>query len=346
MKEKFDKLKNCFKIFSVLAFAMCLFLCGCGENTASVEVDGIEISKKNLYMAEGQTATLTAQVFPFNANNQNYTFESSNPNIVTIEDGFVTAKKAGDAVIYVFSEEGGYKDSCNVLVTTVANNLTLNNYNNLNMPARDLEPIYNSDDYVKNSKAENLSNQTKIANSKFENQNRKLQNNQTTKQNFEFQTKNNNRFNNLKNKKFDQNFEKISKKSEKNSKNTPKTLNFKNFLDDVVQRVGAEVDDDLTTTRNVFEDLKAELNTSISNLSKEKEKFFEISQNTTDMLFQSIKNLQQDMFDVAQNIQTDMIKNIEDIQEKVESGEYTVEPNEINGVTFVVIKNDNLENNE
>ena len=41
-----------------------------------------------------------------------------------------------------------------------------------------------------------------------------------------------------------------------------------------------------------------------------------------------------------------MIKNIEDIQEKVESGEYTVESNEINGVTFVVIKNDNLENNE
>ena len=52
------------------------------------------------------------------------------------------------------------------------------------------------------------------------------------------------------------------------------------------------------------------------------------------------------MLDVAQNIQTGMIKNIEDIQEKLESGEYTVESKDINGVTFVVIKNDNLQNNE
>lgn len=115
---------------------------GCGETTSQVYVDGIEISKKNLYLAEGQTSVISAQVYPFNANNQNYSFESSDSTIVTCDDGFVVAKKAGDAVIYVYSEEGGYKDSCNVLVTKASDNLEINNYNNLNMPPKELEPIY------------------------------------------------------------------------------------------------------------------------------------------------------------------------------------------------------------
>ena len=113
-----------------------------GNQTKEVRVDGIEISKKNLYLAEGQTAVISAQVYPFNANNQSYTFESSNESVVSVEDGFVTAKKAGNATIYVYSTEGGYNDSCNVLVTTAANNLELNQYNNLNMPPKELEPIY------------------------------------------------------------------------------------------------------------------------------------------------------------------------------------------------------------
>ena len=141
MKKKGLKYYLVLCVFAVL----CVFVTGCGQTPNNVYVDSIEISKKNLYLAEGQTAVISAQVFPFNANNQNYTFESSNSSVVTCEDGFVVAKKAGDAIIYVYSEEGGYKDSCNVLVTTAKNNLGLNNYNNLNMPPRELEPIYDFD---------------------------------------------------------------------------------------------------------------------------------------------------------------------------------------------------------
>lgn len=125
--------KNRFLILIVL-FLCPLFLCGCGTNTTKVDVDSIEISKKNLYLAEGQTCVISAQVFPFNANNQNYIFESSNEAIVSVDDGFVTAKKAGEATIEVISEEGGYKDSCNVLVTKAKDNLAINNFNNMNMP--------------------------------------------------------------------------------------------------------------------------------------------------------------------------------------------------------------------
>ena len=117
-------------------------MCGCGASSTKISVDSIEISKKNIYLAEGQTAVITAQVYPFNAENQNVIWKSTNENVVTIENGFITAKSAGDAVIEVISEEGGYKDTCNVLVTTASDNLALNDYNNLNMPPKELEPIY------------------------------------------------------------------------------------------------------------------------------------------------------------------------------------------------------------
>ena len=123
-----NKVKNGIKkisIISILIVFACIFFAGCGQTALNVYVDGISISKKNLYLAEGQTSVISAQVFPFNANNQNYTFESSNNDVVTCEDGFVVAKKAGNATIFVYSEEGGYKDSCNVLVTTAKGKIEL-----------------------------------------------------------------------------------------------------------------------------------------------------------------------------------------------------------------------------
>ena len=154
--KKFSVLKK-FLSFVIVILSITI-LCGCGSTVENIDVDSIEISKKNLYLAEGQTAVISAQVYPFNATNQQYTFESSNNSIVTIEDGFVSAKKAGNAVIYVYSEDGGYKDSCNVLVTKVSDNLSINNYNNLNMPPKQINPIYNSDDYAKSNENDDLKN--------------------------------------------------------------------------------------------------------------------------------------------------------------------------------------------
>lgn len=129
----------------IFSFIFCgCFLCGCGATEQKIAVDSIQISKKNIYLAEGQTAVISAQVYPFNANNQNVIWTSTNSDVVKIENGFITALKAGDATIEVVSEEGGYKDTCNVLVTTAENNLALNDYNNLNMPPKDLEPIYDA----------------------------------------------------------------------------------------------------------------------------------------------------------------------------------------------------------
>lgn len=134
--------------YLIFIFLICItstvVLSGCSNTTETISVDSIQISKKNVYLAEGQTTVLSAQVYPFNANNQDVTWVSSNENIVKVEDGFVTAVKKGEAVIEVISNDGGYKDTCNILVATASDNLSLNNYNNLNMPPKELAPIYQS----------------------------------------------------------------------------------------------------------------------------------------------------------------------------------------------------------
>ena len=229
------------KTFVVFIFALTSILfAGCGQTKINVFVDGIEISKKNLYLAEGQTAVISAQVYPFNANNQNYTFESSNTNVVTCEDGFVVAKKAGDAVIYVFSEEGGYKDSCNVLVTTASNNLKLNNYNNLNMPEKELTPLFDAD-----NKNISLTNTQPVKNY---NEFNLLKNHKTNKQKF--------------NK--DENIAQIENKDTKNNSLFSKIKKY------ATKRINSEINDDVQSGKNVLNQFKTEFQDSISNLQKQR----------------------------------------------------------------------------
>ena len=147
------------KLLMVLIVSFCCILCACGAETQVLNVEGIEISTKNLYLAEGQTNVISAQVFPFNATNQNAKWYSSDKSIVTVEDGFVKAVSAGEAVIEVFSEDGGFRDSCNVLVTTAGENLALTDFNNLNMPFNEeiiVENNHKSD--LLSVSAENISN--------------------------------------------------------------------------------------------------------------------------------------------------------------------------------------------
>lgn len=294
MKKNLKSLlsKKILSIFAVL-FAV-LLLAGCGNQAQEVKVDGIEISKKNLYLAEGQTAVISAQVYPFNANNQNYTFESSDNSIVTIEDGFVTAKKAGNATIYVYSTEGGYNDSCNVLVTTAGDNLELNQYNNLNMPPKDLEPIYHDDTAQTNSK-----NVAKISQKPI------------------FQKP------------------KLVKTSERKS--------LKDAIKSSVKQVQAEVSEDIEAGKKVLNDMKDDLEKSVNFLQEQKESvsamFSEMFTDTQDSFLQSVQDFQSRMYDEMKTMQQDIMQSIENAKQKIDSEEYTVESGDINGVTFVVIKN-------
>ncbi len=316
MKKKwFEKKLNILIIFLVLT---CVFIAGCGEATNNIYVDGIEISKKNLYLAEGQTAVISAQVYPFNAYNQNYSFESSNSSIVTCEDGFVVAKKAGEAMIYVYSEEGGYKDSCNVLVTTASNNLELNNYNNLNMPPKELEPIYNSEDY-------NSSQTTSAQSITKKNSQKELLNFLNKKNN---KSKNNEQF-------------KVNKSNnEKNNQNLSSFSKFKNLA---AKKVSAEFNSDIEAGKKILKNLKSDLQDSILNMESQKNIFSSLFQDSQSSLLNAFNNLNIEICNEISNTKQSILNNLVEFEDKLDSGEYTVETKDINGVTFVMIKN-NLNN--
>ncbi len=343
MERKSTKyiIKNLTILF-IFIFATTLF-CGCGQQQMSINVDGIEISKKNIYLAEGQTAVISAQVYPFNATNQNYEFESSDENIVTIQDGFVVAKNAGDAIIYVYSEDGGYQDTCNVLVTTARNNLALNSYNNLNMPPKDLEPIYNSDDYTDEEETDKY-NTNQTSQQVAQKNTKKLSTKNISKTNGipkskskRYTVKNmaNNKSTN--NKQTAQNTS--NKKVPKPIKNTGKK-SFRDVANEIAQKVNAEVTDEVEAGKNVLDNLKKELQNSIDSLEQEKEiianSMATFAQNS---FVNSFNNIQCEMIDMFKNVKQDMLNSITETKEKLEDGDYTVESKNINGVTFVVISN-------
>lgn len=82
-----------------------------------VPVVGIEISEKVKVLKVGETINLTASVLPESASNKSIVWESSNLNIVTVnENGNVKALSEGEAEIKVKSEDGNFEDKCKVYV--------------------------------------------------------------------------------------------------------------------------------------------------------------------------------------------------------------------------------------
>lgn len=81
-----------------------------------VPVESVSLDKTSLGLTEGETAQLTATVEPEDASNKNVTWESSNTNVATVNNGEVTAVSAGTATITVTTADGGKTDTCTVTV--------------------------------------------------------------------------------------------------------------------------------------------------------------------------------------------------------------------------------------
>lgn len=128
-------------LFFVFLFSICLV--GCENSNANlvntqVAVNDIIINKTHAYVDVGDTIILTAQVYPFNADNQNVLWRSDNINVASVDGGIVLGNAEGRTVITCKSVDGEFEDKCIIYVSTpklnyskYPNNLT--SYNNKNV---------------------------------------------------------------------------------------------------------------------------------------------------------------------------------------------------------------------
>ena len=89
---------------------------------STVHVSSVSISPTSATMSIGTSRQFSASVYPSNATNKSVTWSTSNSSIATVnQSGYVTAKAAGSATIYVRASDGGYTASAHV---TVRSNVT------------------------------------------------------------------------------------------------------------------------------------------------------------------------------------------------------------------------------
>ena len=88
-----------------------------------ISVTSITLDQESLAMVKGGTATLKATVLPADATDPAVDWSSSEPEIVSVEDGVVTALAAGKAVITAAA--GAYTAACSVEVTVPAESISL-----------------------------------------------------------------------------------------------------------------------------------------------------------------------------------------------------------------------------
>lgn len=90
--------------------------CQVTVNSKAVSVESVSLDRKDLALTVGESATLTATVFPSNATDKNVRWTSTNTLAVSVVDGKVTALKVGSATVTVTTQDGGRTASCRVTV--------------------------------------------------------------------------------------------------------------------------------------------------------------------------------------------------------------------------------------
>ena len=79
-------------------------------------VGSVYIDKTEAELLEGDDMSLKASVYPIHAKNKNVIWQSNNPDVADVENGVVTAKRAGKATITATTEDGNLTVSCVVTV--------------------------------------------------------------------------------------------------------------------------------------------------------------------------------------------------------------------------------------
>ncbi len=90
---------------------------GSDSQKPEVRVSGVGLDTSSAIMKIGQTISIEEEVYPSNAANKDVEWSSSNTSIAEVNNGEITAKREGTAVIKVKTKDGGYMSSMNVKVT-------------------------------------------------------------------------------------------------------------------------------------------------------------------------------------------------------------------------------------
>jgi len=87
-----------------------------GDNLVNVPVSNIMITPQSLNLREGSQGSLSVVFSPINATNQAVTWNTSNDSVAAVNNGVVTARRTGSAVITAISVDGNIRSSSNVTV--------------------------------------------------------------------------------------------------------------------------------------------------------------------------------------------------------------------------------------
>jgi formylglycine-generating enzyme required for sulfatase activity len=90
-----------------------------GTVACTKNVTEVALGPKSLELAVGGAFTLRYVVIPENSANQNVIWESSNPNVATVENGTVFANVEGETMITITTVDGGHKARSHVKVIQI-----------------------------------------------------------------------------------------------------------------------------------------------------------------------------------------------------------------------------------
>lgn len=107
-------MKSLFHSFLVF---ICLFsIVSCEEKIQPILVTGITVTPPSLSLIEGESGLLTVSITPKEADNKTVIWNSDDKAVATVDNGAVTAIKAGTATITATTADGGYTATCSVYV--------------------------------------------------------------------------------------------------------------------------------------------------------------------------------------------------------------------------------------
>ena len=114
------------KMFTCLCCFATLLLSPACDNDDPVAAESIRFEASEISIKAGDSRQLIATVLPENAGNKTLSWNSSNPDVATVDaEGVVSAIKTGYTTVTASTEGGGISASCKVTVYTEVSHIAL-----------------------------------------------------------------------------------------------------------------------------------------------------------------------------------------------------------------------------